>query len=104
LTFGSAKDVGVYAAVGVSNTLLVLLFMGAHLVVYRWRLTGPYHDKSYTAARALVRFPSLGLFSVLFYYQDIVSSSLLAALYSPVGRGGGDSRRQEELLAPHGDE
>jgi hypothetical protein len=88
LKFGSIEDLGVYAAVGSANVVLVCLFTMLHLgvaaIVYLYRQNGPYYDKSFSCARALVRFPSFCLFPVLIFYQGVVADSLRVVLYSPV--------------------
>jgi len=87
LSIGSDEDVGTFATAGLSVLMLLVFFAIIHLgvayCVYRYRLTGPYFDKSFAAGMAYVRFPSLLMFPVLLYYQATVEYSLKAVLYSP---------------------
>eukprot|EP00658_Telonema_sp_P-2_P058864 TRINITY_DN4745_c0_g1_i4.p1 TRINITY_DN4745_c0_g1~~TRINITY_DN4745_c0_g1_i4.p1 ORF type:complete len:902 (-),score=238.64 TRINITY_DN4745_c0_g1_i4:159-2864(-) len=88
LSFGSNDDLGTYAAVAFSNSIVMLLCFCLHMVVavlvYYLRKRKGYSDKSFAAARATVRFPSLLLFPMLFFYQAVVSAAVKVIMYSPV--------------------
>jgi Ca2+/Na+ antiporter len=87
LSFGSKEELGVFAAMGFTNFLVIVGVALVHLFVsylmYHWRLRRSFNDKSWSAARARVHYPSFLLFPVLFFFQTIVSSSVTTILYSP---------------------
>ena len=87
MSFASKEDLGTYAAVGLTNTIVIALVAIVHLfaayIVYLIRETKSFREKSFSAATAIVRFPSYLLFPALFLYQPVVSSSLKCILYSP---------------------
>lgn len=90
MSFGSNDELGVWAAVGVSNliivaawTVLVLLVAG---VVYLFRQRGSAWDKSYKSALALTRFPSIAAFPLVMFFFFIVSASFRATFYSQTVR------------------
>ncbi|CUG87180.1 membrane-associated protein, putative [Bodo saltans] len=87
LSFGSNEDLGGFAAVGISDLMVIAACMVLHLCVawcvYEHRRKGSYADKSFAAALAKVRFPSFLLLPVMFFYQTMIGSGLTTIMYSP---------------------
>ena len=86
LSLASNEELGTYAGSALMNLVLIAMLLCVHLLVaygvFLVRRRRSYRDKSFAAARAVVRFPSLMLFPILFLYQGIISASIKVVLYS----------------------
>jgi len=85
--YETAENLGVFAAVGLSTVLTLLVGLCIHFalawLLHRYRLGTTAWDKSFGAALALMRFPSFDFFPTLFYYQITLACSLLVITDSP---------------------